>query len=185
MKKWYKLCPYCANEIKNAAVKCQYCGESLKIEEKKENKNLKSDSIKCRYCWTNYSDPSLLNKIKIVRNQFNFNVVVVKARIDKYSYINIPCCRECNERLKKKKTNAKLKIFGTASLLAIIFAAITYYNSNSRSSDDWIGVLWFLFLFNRIAYIIYKISYKKIIEFDKVSESEEWKNLEKDWWMVD
>jgi len=29
MKKWFKLCPYCANEIKEDATKCQYCKEYL------------------------------------------------------------------------------------------------------------------------------------------------------------
>lgn len=186
MKKWYKLCPYCANEIKEAAIKCQYCKEKLLEREKKEeNVKIVKTNNKCWYCWINYADPDYYHKIKIVRNQFNFNVIVVKARLDKYSYMNVPCCRECNERLSEKKRNAKLKIFWIASLLAIIFGLIVYSNSNSTDGDDWIWILWFLILFNRIAYIVYEISYKKIIEFNKVSESDEWKSLEKEWWMVD
>ena len=35
MRKWYKECPFCANEIKEKAIKCQYCWEFL-TEEKQE-----------------------------------------------------------------------------------------------------------------------------------------------------
>lgn len=50
MKEWYKLCPYCANEIKEWAVKCQYCKEFLKTEDdvkknlihENENENISS-----------------------------------------------------------------------------------------------------------------------------------------------
>ena len=37
MKKWFKECPFCANEIREEAIKCQYCHEFL--NEKKENKD--------------------------------------------------------------------------------------------------------------------------------------------------
>ncbi len=41
MKKWFKVCPFCANEIKEKAIKCQYCWESLD-----RDKNLKQGKIK-------------------------------------------------------------------------------------------------------------------------------------------
>ena len=41
MKKWYKLCPFCANEVKEWAIKCQYCHEF--INTKTENGNNESD----------------------------------------------------------------------------------------------------------------------------------------------
>lgn len=33
MRKWYKECPFCANEIMKKAIKCQYCGEFLDTNE--------------------------------------------------------------------------------------------------------------------------------------------------------
>lgn len=49
MKKWYKVCPYCANEIKEAAIKCQYCWEFLP-EKKNEEKKKKVKRGKCPFC---------------------------------------------------------------------------------------------------------------------------------------
>lgn len=50
MKKWYIECPYCANEIKEWAKKCQYCHEFLDKGEIKEkvvvkNKNEEKSTI--------------------------------------------------------------------------------------------------------------------------------------------
>ena len=42
MKKWYKKCPFCANEIKSDAIKCQFCEEIL-VQERKES--LKENSF--------------------------------------------------------------------------------------------------------------------------------------------
>ena len=56
MKKWYKECPFCKNEIKKEATKCQYCEEILPKEkpEVKEcpfcKNEIKYDAVKCQYC---------------------------------------------------------------------------------------------------------------------------------------
>lgn len=59
MKKWYKLCPYCANEIRSWAIKCQHCHEDLQksFEEDtaKEIKKVKK---------TENEDENSINKIK-------------------------------------------------------------------------------------------------------------------------
>ena len=54
MKKWYKKCPYCCNEVKKDAIKCQYCKEFLGSDEQREcpfcmNKIDKNASI-CPFC---------------------------------------------------------------------------------------------------------------------------------------
>lgn len=49
MKKWYKLCPYCWEEIKEIAKKCRFCGEFLEENVKnieKEKAKIKKESIK-------------------------------------------------------------------------------------------------------------------------------------------
>jgi len=47
MKKWYKICPYCGNEIKELAIKCQYCKEFLNNwnESKKNSKQPEEKKI--------------------------------------------------------------------------------------------------------------------------------------------
>lgn len=47
MKKWFKECPYCANEIKEGAIKCQYCHEFLNKDDKKIKKELLSMNDQC------------------------------------------------------------------------------------------------------------------------------------------
>jgi len=47
MKEWYKMCPYCWNEIKEWAIKCQYCYEFL--DEKHTNWDLDSHESNDKY----------------------------------------------------------------------------------------------------------------------------------------
>lgn len=41
MKKWFTECPFCKNEIKEGAIKCQFCWEFLDGREKEEKKEKK------------------------------------------------------------------------------------------------------------------------------------------------
>ncbi len=40
MKKGYEVCPYCANEVKEWSIKCQYCHEFLRDNEKVDEKEI-------------------------------------------------------------------------------------------------------------------------------------------------
>ena len=60
MKKWFKECPFCKNEIKNEAVKCQFCKEFIwelkdwwdeEIIEKEEELRIESDNINTSIKW--------------------------------------------------------------------------------------------------------------------------------------
>ena len=53
MKKGYKECPFCKNEIKKEAIKCQFCNEFFDRED-----GLKEENLKCKK-----KDVSLLKKI--------------------------------------------------------------------------------------------------------------------------
>ncbi len=46
MKKWYKLCPYCWEEIKDIAIKCRYCWEFFENVEDTNSKGDKLEDIK-------------------------------------------------------------------------------------------------------------------------------------------
>ena len=52
-KKWYKRCPFCDKEIKEQAIKCQYCKNFLN-KAKKECpfcfNEIDADSLKCPFC---------------------------------------------------------------------------------------------------------------------------------------
>ena len=84
MKKGYKECPFCKNEIKKEAIKCMYCKEMLSevtpIEKHPDTKicpfcknEIKFDAIKCQYCHEMLD--SNINK-KVKKN----------VKVDKFAY---------------------------------------------------------------------------------------------------
>ena len=81
MKKWYKECPFCKNEIKIDAIKCMYCKEMLPIEEPviehPETKicpfcknEIKYEAIKCQFCHEMLDDKTKWNVIDFIKSKF-------------------------------------------------------------------------------------------------------------------
>lgn len=66
MKKEYKECPFCVNEIKKKAVKCQYCGEPFTNEEQKND--IKEDDITWMNLKKNFNNKDILNKNNAIKN---------------------------------------------------------------------------------------------------------------------
>ena len=132
---------------------------------------------KCMHCWK-HADPKFSYKRKIYLNEFYFNVFFAKGGINRYWFVIIPCCRDCNERIKRNKKMTRLKTFWIASWIGLILAIIAALKDGTGSAEDFFMCLWWcLFLCNWIAFIVYKIRCEKMVEFDKVKESKEWKKL--------
>lgn len=86
MKKWYRECPFCKEEIKKAAIKCQYCWEILPVEEIEEKipetkecpfcKNeIKYKAIKCQYCHEFLEKNTNTQNKKLINYEWRKNVI--------------------------------------------------------------------------------------------------------------
>lgn len=109
MKKGYKICPFCANEIINGAIKCQYCKEFLN---KKESKKSSSK-------WRKTVDKYL------------FNEQNVDYKLDIHHKDLLESCINIG---KKRKTWCRISIICLA--LIILAGFFGWFNSRSLESKN-------------------------------------------------
>ncbi len=80
MERKTKICPFCGEEIKEAAIKCKYCGEFLN----KYSNNNKPETIECPYC----GETILSTEIKCPHCEEILNNINKKSETHKYQNVN-------------------------------------------------------------------------------------------------
>lgn len=143
MKKWFKECPFCANEIKEKAVKCQYCWEFLPKEEHKKEE-LKKKTKECPFC---------MNKVDIDVTVCPFcdeNIIENNAwKENPKKSQEIISNKTSNNELTKANNNIK-----TAFIFWCIWAWITLIMSLAQ--QNWELLFWLIYILVLLYFLYYK-----------------------------
>ena len=162
MKKWYKECPFCKEEIKREAIKCQFCKEMLpneEIEDEKDTKicpfcweKIKSSAKKCRYCKEFLSDKSYSGNDENDVKQEN---IKIESDIKEEITINSKEIKLCINIGNKRKKWWWFSIVWVIWLLVFAFSALSL--KWTKEYDEATRSVWIIVFFLIIALIYYFI----------------------------
>ena len=139
MKKWFRKCPFCANEIKEWAKKCQYCHKFLnKKEEKKEcpfcMNEIDIDAITCSFCGENLEEKAVEKKSST-------------KNVSKEEILNSKS--DGSNELTKANNNIK-----TAFIVWCIWGWITLVMTLAQ--QNWWLLLWLAYFWTLLYFLYYK-----------------------------
>lgn len=151
MKKWFKECPYCANEIKEKAIKCQYCWEFLSNEDVNKEESEKKAKKEIKDC------PFCMNKIDVYATVCPFcdENLEEEPNVEKTSKekakkeVSTDGSTETNE-LTKANNNIK-----TAFIFWCIWGWLTLIMALAQ--QNWSLLIWLIYFW----VLLYLLYYKK------------------------